>query len=344
MERSLSQLFKKLAFFTDIHFGRSSNNPVLLEDTLGFVRWFVQEAKSRGCETMIFGGDWHDNRHSIAISTLHASLEGLQLLNDSFEKVWFIPGNHDLYYRDRRDIASIEFARYLPNIDIIRDPTTIDGVTFLPWLVGEETKRLKIPKSRYTFAHLEMPGFLMNARVEMPDSPHAVHDTAFSDQDYVFTGHFHMRQIKKNVVYTGNVMPFNFSDNWDEDRGAMFLEWGGTPEFVAWPEQPLFRTLKLSELLENPESVCCPKLTVRVTIDIDISYEEARLIKETYTEQFGLRKVELVHQASQESDQQFSTDVVFQSVDQIVVDGLMSVESTDLKPHVLVDIYKGLAA
>jgi DNA repair exonuclease SbcCD nuclease subunit len=36
--------------------------------------------------------------------------------------------------------------------------------------------------------------------------------------EYVFSGHFHFRQAKENIVYTGNIMPFNFADAWDEDR------------------------------------------------------------------------------------------------------------------------------
>lgn len=338
----MSNLFKKALFFTDIHFGRNGNNPVSLNDNLDFLRWAIDEGKTRGCDTMIFGGDWHDNRHSIHVSTMHASIEGLQMLNDAFQKVWFIPGNHDLFYRDRRDVSSIEFARHLPNITMLRDPTTIDGVTFLPWLVGDEHKRLKFAKSRYTFAHLEVPGFLMNAKVEMPDSPHAVHADAFASQELVFTGHFHMRQTQNNIVYTGNTMPFNFSDNWDAERGVMVLEWGKDPEFLAWPEQPLFRTMRLSEMLNDPDKYLTSKLTARVTLDTEISYEEAQFLRDNFVKMYGMRKVELVHQQRQEAEQSFVGDITFQSVDQIVVEGLLSVQSNGFRPETLVDIYKGL--
>ncbi|RYD72528.1 MAG: hypothetical protein EOP84_23015 [Verrucomicrobiaceae bacterium] len=335
-------LFKKALFFTDIHFGRNGNNPAALIDNIEFVQWAIEEARTRGCETMIFGGDWHDNRHSVHVSTLHASLQGLQMLNDAFEKVWFIPGNHDLFFRDRRDISSIEFVKNLPNIKLIRNPTTMGNVTFLPWLVGDEHKKLKFSKSRYCFAHLEVPGFLMNAKVEMPDSPHAIQADAFASQDLVFTGHFHMRQTKGNIVYTGNVMPFNFSDNWDSERGAMILEWGHDPEFIAWPGQPLFRTMRLSEMLNSPQTYLARNLTARVTLDTEISYEEAQFLRDSFVDMYKLRKVELVHQQKQEVGQEYTGDVTFQSVDEIVVDGLLSVSSTGFRPEMLVDIYKSL--
>ena len=40
--------------------------------------------------------------------------------------------HHDLLYRDRRDAASIEFSRYLPNVKIIREPITIEEDAFYP--------------------------------------------------------------------------------------------------------------------------------------------------------------------------------------------------------------------
>lgn len=335
-------LFKKLFFFTDIHFGRNSNSPVSLKDNIDFLGWAIDEAKTAGCDTCIFGGDWHDNRHSLHISTLNSSIEGLQMLNDAFDRIFFIPGNHDLFYRDRRDVASIEFSRFLPHINIVRDPQTIGGVQMLPWLVGDEHKKLKSKGSRYTFAHLEMPGFMMNAKVMMPESSHAVAAASFHDQDLVFTGHFHMRQVQGNVVYTGNVMPFNHSDNWDADRGMMILDWGGQPDFRAWPDQPLFRTMKLSEVVQEPGRYLSRNLTARITLDVDISYDEAQMIRDAFVKDYGLRKMELVQPQVEGMSETFTQDVVFQSVDQIVDEGLASVTSRGYDPRKLQDIYRSL--
>jgi hypothetical protein len=339
----IDPLFKKAVTLTDVHFGRNTNSLQANQDNIDFIEWFIDEAKTWGAERCIMMGDWHDSRHSLNVLTMNYSLRAMQMLNDAFQIVHWIPGNHDLFYRDKRDVSSIEFAKHLPNIQIVRKPTTVAGVTFLPWLVGNETEKLKNIKSRYIFSHLELGGFLMNAKVEMPETEFGLKATNFTNQDYVFSGHFHLRQHKGRVVYTGNIMPFNFSDNWDEDRGMMLLEWGKEPEFRAWPNQPLFRTMKLSELLHKPEKLLRDRMTARVSIDIDISYEEAQIIKETFIADYGLRKLELAHQAKENiNGQEFSGDVIYQTVDQIVVEGLMSVQSIDMKPEKLVEIYKSL--
>ena len=338
----MSALFKKVVTLTDLHFGRQSNSPQANQDNIDFIAWFIDEAKTWGADCCIMMGDWHDNRNSLHVSTMNYSLRAMQMLNDAFGVVYWIPGNHDLFYRDKRDLSSIEFAKHFLNIHIIRQPTTIGNVTLLPWLVGDEASRLKDLKSRYIFGHLELGGFLMNAKVEMPETEHGLKASSFVNQDYVFSGHFHLRQQKGRVVYTGNIFPFNFSDTGDEDRGMMLLEWGKEPEFRAWPLQPLFRTMRLSELLDKPQTLLRDRMTVRVAMDIDISFEEAQLIKETFAADYGLRKLELVPHATGIADQAFVGEISFQTVDQIVVDGLLSVQSLGMQPEKLVEIYKAL--
>lgn len=337
-------LFKKVMFFTDTHFGRSGNSPVANQDTLEFLDWAMDRALSWGAETCIFGGDWHDQRHTLHISTMHASLAGMDKINDAFKHIYWLPGNHDLLHREKRDIASIEFARNIKNIHIIRDPVTLSDVTFLPWLVGDEHKTVKAMKSRYVFGHLEMPGFKMNAAVVLPDSPHLLKHDQFTNQEYVFSGHFHIRQMEGRVIYTGNSMPFNFSDASDADRGIMLLEWGKEPIFEAWADQPLYRTAKLSEILADPGSILRPKVTVRVTVDVPLAFEEAQEIRDALEAEYGIRKLELLHQTSQdEGDQEYTNEgVEFKSVDQMVIDGIMSVESVGISPERLATIYRSL--
>lgn len=342
----MERLFNKCVTLTDVHFGRSSNSPVANQDNLDFIRWFCEEGKTFGAETCIMMGDWHDNRNQLAVSTMHYSLQGMEMLNEAFKKVIWIPGNHDLLYRDKRDITSVAFATHLPNIEIIREPIVMGDVAILPWLVNDEPKRVKKFKSRYMFGHLELPGFLMNAKVEMPIHANGVSPDDFKGgAEYVFSGHFHFRQAKENIVYTGNIMPFNFADAWDEDRGMMMLEWGKEPQFKAWADQPTYRTMRLSELLQTPEKVLKDKVTARVTLDMDISYEEAQVIRDEYAKAYGVRKIELMHAAKASvADQDFSQPVAFQSVDQIVIDGLMSVNSEALSKEMLVEIYRSLPA
>jgi DNA repair exonuclease SbcCD nuclease subunit len=330
-------MFQKILWITDIHFGRSGNSPIANQDNIDFLNWAVDRAKSWGAETFIYGGDWHDCRHSLGVSTIHYSIQGLDIVSNAFKNIFFLPGNHDLLYRDRRDVASIEFAKYQKNINIIREQTKIDDITFLPWLIGNESKTVKHIKSKYVFAHLELPGFMMNAKVELPDSPHLAKHDDFKNIDTVFTGHFHMRQQKGRVLYTGNAMPFNFSDANETDRGIMLLEYDKDPIFEKWNEQPLFYVGNLTDIM-NDETILKPKMTVKALVNFPLTQEEIQELKETLTSSYGLRKLEIIN-TKEELEDEYQSPVMFQTVDQMVLDGFKSIQSTNIKIDKLADIY-----
>ena len=334
------QLFKTAACFTDIHYGLKQNSRVHLDDCHKYIDWFIAEAKARNAETCIFLGDWSHHRASVNIATMNASLQDLKKLNDNFQTVYFITGNHDLYYRDKRDLNSVEYARDLANFVMVDDLFCEGGTAIIPWLVGDEWKKLKKLKCKYMFGHFELPHFKMNAMVTMPDHG-GLNADDLAKPDYVFSGHFHKRQFLNNVHYIGNAFPHNYADAGDNERGAMFLTWGEDPVYVNWPDCPKYKVLMLSELLEDHASLLDNNTHARVKLDIPISYEEATFIKENFAEQYGVRELHLLP-IKEETEEFAGGDIEFESVDHIVVSQLDTIESNSVDKHRLIEIYNGL--
>lgn len=335
-------LFKKAAIFTDIHFGLKSNSVLHNEDCLSFVKWATEKALEQGCETCMFLGDWHNNRSTLNIVTLNYSLQALEHMNNNFERVYFIPGNHDLYYRDRRDIQSVEWAKHLSNVTICNDWFSSGGVTIAPWLCGDDHQRLAKMSGQYLFGHFELPGYLMNAMVEMPDHGELQRDQ-LGGFGHVYTGHFHKRQTKKNITYIGNAFPHNYADAGDDERGLTILEWGQEPQYHAWPDQPTYRVYGLANLIDNAAALLRAKMHVRVNLDIEISYEEANFIKETFVRDYNLREMALIPNKSAGVDEDMAPgEVKFESVDQIVTDQITAIESEFYDSKLLLQIYRAL--
>ena len=334
-------LFKKAAVFTDIHFGLKSNSLQHNVDCQNFVDWFIFKAKEENCETCFFLGDWNHHRASINMHTLQFGLQALEKLSKAFDRVLFIPGNHDLYYRDRRDIHSVEWAKHLPNVTIVNEFFKEGDVSITPWLVQDDYKKLKKLSGKYLFGHLELPHFYMNAMIAMPDHGeiNADHLNGFEN---AFSGHFHKRQSRKNVWYIGNAFPHNYSDAGDDARGMMILEWDKNPEFHSWPKQPIYRVYKLSDILENPAGLLLSDAHVRVHLDIDISYEEANFIRETLIPEHKLREMSLIPIKSDQSDSATALGLKFESVDQIVLESINAIESDGYDKRILLDIYQNL--
>lgn len=338
----MKNLFKKCAAFTDLHIGLKSNSITHNKDCEEFVDWFIDTAKKEGCESCIFMGDWHNNRNSINLVTLDTSIRCLEKLGAAFEQFFWFPGNHDLFYKDKRDIHSSAFGRHIPGVTVVEKVTTIGDVTLVPWLVGDEWKTISQVKSRYMFGHFELPLFYMNAMVQMPDTGELQADH-FTHQDYVFSGHFHKRQSRGKIHYIGNAFPHNFADTWDDARGMMVLEWGGEPKYIDWPDCPKYRTLKLSELIDQKDKIMKSKMNLKVHLDIDISYEEANFIKETFIEEHDIREISLIQDKTNlEGTVDDNPDAKFESVDQIVTEQLVNIDSKDFDKSVLLEIYNNI--
>ena len=336
-------MFKKAAVFTDIHFGLKGNSKIHNDDCEAFVNWYIDQAKENNCETGIFCGDWHHNRSSLNLTTMDSTIRCLEKLGQAFDNFYMFVGNHDLYYKDKRDVSSTEFARHIPGITVVDGFTEIEDVALVPWLVGDEWKKIQKCTAKYMFGHFELPHFYMNAMVQMPEHGdlRAEH---FINQEYVFSGHFHKRQKQGKIHYIGNAFPHNYADAWDDGRGMMILDRENNlePQYLDWQECPKYRTTTLSKLLDPQSDIIKPNMYLRVTLDLPISYEEAQFIKETYINNHKCREITLIPQKQIE---EISTELdisQFESVDEIVAKEISAIDSDSFNKKMLLDIYKEL--
>jgi len=333
--------FKKVACFTDIHFGLKGNSRVHNDDCEAFIYWFIKQAKAHNCETCIFLGDWHHQRSATNVSTMNYTVSNIERLGQAFEKVYVMMGNHDLFYRDKREINSMEFIRNFPNITMINKWMEDEDVALIPWIVGDEWKKIANMKKKYVFGHFELPYFKMNAMIDMPDVG-TIKTEHFAGCDKVFSGHFHTRQQNRNVTYMGNAFPHNYADAGDDERGMMILEWDGEPKYINWPDMPRYRHIKISELLKNADDLLGKNMYVRVALDIKISYEEANFIRETFIDKYQLRELQLIPEQVDQAQQPLVKVQKFDSVDQIVLKQLEGVDSETYDKKILMAIYGNL--
>ena len=333
--------FSKTVVFTDIHYGMRNNSRDHNTTCEDFVRWVIEEAKKWGSKTCIFGGDWHHVRSAINISTLNYSVSGLKMLNDYFDHVFFVLGNHDLFYRDKYEIHSIPYIDQFENIHLIDKITTVNDVAFVPWLVGDDWKLVPKIKAPYLFGHFELPHFKMNAMVEMPDHG-LLNMNHFENQKQVFSGHFHTRQYNSKIWYIGNCFPHNYADAWDDARGMMFWTPGEEPVFKSYPDAPKYKTLTLSQVLTDPHKFIDKYTYARIAIDVPLNYEEASFMKELFEGELQAREITLQTARVDDLEIDGSVDINFESVDTIVVSHLKSIESNTIDNQELINIYQSI--
>jgi len=81
---------------------------------------------------------------------------------------------------------------------------------------------------------------------------------------------------------------------------------------------------------------------VRVHLDIDISYEEANFLRETFVPEHKLREMTLIPIKGEAAEAQGIDTLKFESVDQIVIDQINNIESKSFDKKLLLDIYNNL--
>lgn len=284
----------KLALFTDIHFGKKNNSVSHNQDCLDFVKWFVKQVKAEGDVThLAFLGDWFENRNSVNVLTLTYAHEALKLLNSTGLPVYVIIGNHDLYHRENRKIYSTRVFEDLPNIHLVNEPRVVDGeLFFCPFLFkGEYPGLAKYSKVPYWFGHFEFRNFVITGSDRKME--HGPEHTLFKEPKFIFSGHFHKRQARDNVVYIGNTFPMDYGDAGDDERGMCIVNTATDDvSFLNWEDAPTYRKVKLSAVLDG--TVTFPqKCRVRCIIDTDILYTEAQSLREEMVKSLGLREFSL---------------------------------------------------
>lgn len=336
--------------FTDIHFGRQNNSETHNNDCLNFIRWFCEEVKSDPeIDCIFFLGDWHEQRAAINGMTLHYSQLGANMLNDLGLPIYFVVGNHDLYYRNNRDIFTTVIFDKLEQFTLVDKPVVIEDnkCVVAPFLFEEEYEEFFRQYKGYDViaGHFEFKGFVLTGETFVKE--HGPDPDKYSKHKKIFSGHYHKRQSKGNVHYIGNAFPADFSDANDEKRGMAVYDFRTDDlEYLNWKECPKYIKAKLSDLLTKPKKLLSSNARVRVIVDQTITMTENNEIRKMFSEKYGLREITLEEQIEELPElsdiEKEVEELHLESVNEIVPELLRRIKSEKIDSETLVDIYKKL--
>jgi len=346
----------KTAAFTDIHWGAKANSNQHNEDCMQYVEWFCAQVRADPeIDNIIFLGDWFENRSAINVSTLKYAYNGLQMISELGLPIYFIVGNHDLYYRHSREIHSVTPYNEFAGLTIIDEPTIIkeihNGVLISPYLFHDEYVNLKDFLDLDTWwGHFEFRGFVVTGyNITMPTGPSA---EDYIGPKYIFSGHFHKRQANEQIVYIGNTFPTSFSDAGDASRGMMVYDHKTQDaNFMDWEDCPRYIKTTLSEVLEganNRKDILYPQARVKCIVDIPISFEESTYLREKFMEDFNLREFSMeespeIRQAMTETESEIDWEnEELAGVNDLVLKMLNDIESEHINNEILISIYNNL--
>ena len=347
----MTEKLKKSACFTDIHWGARTNSEQHNIDCTNFISWFCDSVKADpSIDHIVFLGDWHENRSALNVSTLMYSFNGAKMLNDLGIPVFFIIGNHDLYYRNTRDIFSSVHFNSFSNFRIIDEPTlceeTYKPILLCPYLFHHEYPSLanyiNIP---IWYGHFEFQGFVITGYNNVLQ--HGPNSKDFKGPDHIFSGHFHKRQAFENVMYIGNAFPTNFGDAGDDARGMITYDYVDDHiEIYDWADCPKYTKTTLTAMLNETVEIHHDS-RVKCISDASMTYEEVNMIRQLYIEKYKLR--ELVIEDSDEmdniirgSDVDLHEEGEILGTDEMMIQLLTTIDTEHISTDLLIEIYKSL--
>jgi len=333
--------------FTDIHWGAHTNSEQHNQDCINFIDWFCTQVKADpDIDHVIFLGDWHENRSALNVSTIKYSFDGAKMLDELGIPIFFIIGNHDLYYRHTRDVHSVFHFSALKNINIITEPTvcndTYKPVLLCPYMFHHEYPSLvRYTKLPVWFGHFEFQGFVVTGYNNvMQFGPNAVD---FEGPEHIFSGHFHKRQSYGNVTYIGNAFPTNFGDAGDSNRGMTVYDYvNNEVDLINWDACPMYIKTYISTLVDKkidiPEGA-----RVKCIADIPLTYEEINVVRQTFIDAYKLREL-TIEDSDEIANVLCGTEVDVSSDELVSVNDMMmqllsSIDTEHIDSTLLISIY-----
>lgn len=341
---------KKGANFSDIHFGRKNNAETHNQDCLDFIVWLVDKVRADPTIDHInFLGDWNEHRNSINGLTLDYSYRAAKLLDSLGIPVFFIVGNHDLYFRNNRNIFTTIPFESLNNFRIISELTVVEemgdkGAIYSPFLFESEFPTLlNYIEYPVVWGHLEFAGFVVTGDTIIKE--HGPDHLLYKSFKRIFTGHYHKRQRKGNISYIGSTHPMDYSDAGDIARGMCVYDYDtDTETYIDWKDCPTYTHCNLSDIIASPDSVLKAKGTVKAYIDVDLGHAQAIELKEKLIKTYSLRELVFEENKTQSLDGDTATEEELQleSIDALIKHKLKSVNVEGIDPDLLVKHYESL--
>ena len=207
---------KKIFLLGDLHLGIRNNSIEWSKSQSDFlINHFCKKIDELGfnpeTDILIQEGDWFHNRESTNNRIWNDSLRIFEALSDKFKRgIYIILGNHDVYYKDNNNIHSLMgIEKMFDNVHVFSKEkilTINDYHRFLmlPWVEDEEEITKKVSKfskeADYMICHADIKDFRLNKWVKI----HSGLDiNSLNSFKRIWSGHIHIRQENKNVLYTG---------------------------------------------------------------------------------------------------------------------------------------------
>jgi hypothetical protein len=280
----------KIALISDIHFGCRNNSETYLEIIKKlFLETLLSTLNEHEINDVRILGDLFDCRNNINVRTLTVAMDVFRWykINKPNIKFKILLGNHDIYYKNRIDVNSVDCLRHIGNVEII-DKVTIETINSkkiitYPWLVPNSNEHVHFISTSSNdiiydlcLGHFEVRGFeISKGTFDTENLP----ISSFKNFKKVFTGHYHLRNTIENVSYLGCPFQQNWGD-YGDDKGITIWDVDEEKQiFIKNEASPKFIKVIIDDIQNKNMSILKNIKGNHIKFIIDKKVDEAWLIK-----------------------------------------------------------------
>lgn len=270
----------KCLILADLHAGVRSDSDIFLKNFEDLFGMFLPKIIIDNSVSKVFIlGDIFDNRNYINGKTLYTVLTTFKkFLKSHLEiEVYLLIGNHDLYYKNTREINSLKILEdKYSNVHIISEVTRKRifnrDVVLCPWVIDKtDLEAVFKDPADLCLGHFEINGFeMISGFKESNGLSQSLFNTKFK---LTFSGHFHVRNEEGRIIYVGNPYQLTWNDC-GMDKGVYLLDFDTLDyRFIENTSAPKFKRIYLSQIKKKTIDIraeICHNF-IRLVLDEEVS-------------------------------------------------------------------------
>ena len=201
----------------DLHLGVKKFDREICRRQVEYLKRIIDKA-TEDDSTIFQLGDIFDNRTSADIYFL-TQVRGLfDYLVKKKVILYTLLGNHDIFWRNSRETSLVQqFADLYPKNFIVYKEREVftyrdKRIYIVPWITKDEKLRASELKGiDACFGHFEINGF--EVVKGHTDDKSSLTEAFFKKADcVVYSGHYHIRQLREYIKYLGTPFQLNWND------------------------------------------------------------------------------------------------------------------------------------
>lgn len=324
----------KFAILGDTHFGCRNDLILFHKHFEKFYDMMIEDLVKQEVTDVFQLGDLFDRRKYINFQSLKESKRYFfDRLREHNITLHTLIGNHDIFYRESLQVnsQSLVLGEY-KNIEIYDEPYTVmfggTSIDIIPWICKDNEQEvaefIRNSKSDLCMGHFEIAGFAMYRGME---SHEGLSMDMFEKYEQVFSGHYHTKSQKGNIMYVGTPYEMTWQD-YNDPKGYHLFD--NNTRSVQFYQNPYTIFVRLdyddSKEIVSLDSLdladCFVKLVVTNKTDL---YKFDNFVQKLYNK--GAYEIKIVEDLSEFNDGEIGEEIDLEDTMDVLSNYIDSIET-----------------